>query len=489
VKNLEEILQNVTVIEMVGDPKVSINQLHFDSRKVRESDVYFAQKGTNVDGHDFINESIKQGAKVVVCETLPENIDVNVTYLKVLNSAITLGQVSSNYYGNPSSKLKLVGVTGTNGKTTVVTLLYKLFTQLGLKSGMISTVVNNIGNQEVVSTHTTPDAIKLNALISKMVEAGCGYCFMEVSSHAVAQHRIAGLDFKGGVFTNITHEHLDFHETFKAYIQAKKAFFDSLSPDSFTLSNKDDKQGEVMLQNSKAKRSYYALKTAADFKSKIIDSDFEGLSLNMDGQEFWSPLIGKFNAYNLTAVYGVAVLLGEDKTKVLTTLSMLRAVDGRFQHIKIGDVNGIVDYAHSPDALENVLKTIKNIRNGNEELITVVGCGGDRDRAKRPMMSSIACTFSDRVILTSDNPRTEDPDKIIEEMKDGLDPVAKRKLLSIVNRREAIRTAISLSKPNDVVLIAGKGHESYQEVNGVRTHFNDMEELTKALTEHSQNSN
>lgn len=487
-KELKEILYGVAITEVVGDTSVNVSSLAFDSRKVQEGSCYVAQKGTQVDGHEFISGAIASGAVAIICEELPAESLSTITYVKVKDSAEALGVIASNYYDNPSTQLKLVGVTGTNGKTTTVTLLHQLFSGLGQKTGLISTVVNKIGSKEVKATHTTPDAIQLNASLADMVIAGCECCFMEVSSHAVVQRRIAGLHFEGGVFTNITHEHLDFHKTFKEYIQAKRGFFNQLGKASFALSNKDDKNGEVMLQETLAKKHYYALKTPADFKGRVVESNFDGLSLKLDDQEFWSPLIGFFNAYNLTAVYGTAILLGEEKLETLTILSTLKSVAGRFQHVNINKVSGIVDYAHSPDALENVLKTIQDIRTGNEEVITVVGCGGDRDRGKRPLMAGIACKLSNRVILTSDNPRTENPESIIEEMKEGVDVVARRKVLSITNRREAIRTAVSLAQPNDILIVAGKGHENYQEINGVRTHFDDMEVLTEALKEHHQTS-
>lgn len=485
-KSLSDILYGVAITEVAGDVNAMVSSLAFDSRKVSEGSCYIAQKGTQVDGHDFIVASVKAGAVAIICEELPSERDNTVAYIKVKNSAEALGILAANFYDKPSEKLKLIGVTGTNGKTTTVTLLHQLFSRLGKNVGLISTVVNRIGEKEIVSTHTTPDAIQLNELLVQMVEEGCEYCFMEVSSHAVAQHRIAGLNYVGGVFTNITHEHLDFHKTFKEYLNAKRAFFNVLGKEAFALSNKDDRNGEVMLQETTAKKFYYALKTQADFKTKVIESNFEGLSLKVDEQEFWSPLIGYFNAYNLTAVYGTAMLLNEDKMDVLTALSTLRSVAGRFQHVQISNISGIVDYAHSPDALENVLNTIKAIRTGNEEVITVVGCGGDRDRAKRPIMASIACMLSDRVILTSDNPRTEDPESIIAEMREGVDPASKRKVLAITDRKEAIRTATSLAQRNDILLVAGKGHETYQEINGVRTHFDDIEVLTEALIEFHQ---
>jgi UDP-N-acetylmuramoyl-L-alanyl-D-glutamate--2,6-diaminopimelate ligase len=483
VKNLKDILYGVSILEVIGDTSVELYGIAFDSRKVTTGYCYVAQVGTQVDGHDFIEKSIASGATSIICEKMPKSFLEGVTYVRVQDSGQALGIMASNFYDNPSAKLKLVGVTGTNGKTTTVTLLHQLFSKLGHHVGLISTVVNKIGEEEIKSTHTTPDAIQLNELLVKMILSGCEFCFMEVSSHAVVQHRVAGVTFAGGAFTNITHEHLDFHKTFKEYIKAKQSFFNLLPKGSFALSNKDDKNGEVMLQETAATKRYYALKTQAHFKTKVIESSFDGLSLNIDGREFWSPFIGYFNAYNLTAVYGIALLLGQDKMQVLTVLSTLNSVAGRFQHLKIGQVTGIVDYAHSPDALENVLKTIKDIRTGNEEVITVVGCGGDRDRTKRPLMAAIACKLSDRVILTSDNPRTENPESIIEEMKAGVDSASKRKVLAITNRKEAIRTASSLAQANDILLVAGKGHENYQEINGERFHFDDLEILTEALTE------
>lgn len=485
-KKLKDILYKVSIQEVVGDTNVSVDQLTFDSREIIGSTCFFARRGTKVDGHDFIPQVVNDGAVAIICEVIPDKTVEGVTYVKVNDSAEALAICAANFFNNPAEKLKLVGVTGTNGKTTVVSLLYKLFTKLGYRVGLISTVVNKIGDEEVQATHTTPDAIQLNRLLDKMVAEGCSHCFMEVSSHAVAQKRIAALQFSGGVFTNITHEHLDFHKTFQAYLEAKRAFFNMLDKDAFALSNKDDKNGQVMLQETEAKKQYYALKSQADFKVKVLDSSFTGLHLKVDSQELWSPLIGFFNAYNLTAVYATACLLGEDRLQALTVLSTLQPVAGRFQYVNINEIAGIVDYAHSPDALENVLKTIKDIRSGNESVITVVGCGGDRDRTKRPIMAAIACKLSDRVILTSDNPRTEDPDAIIEEMKEGVDAASKSKVLSITKRDEAIRTAAALAKNKDIILVAGKGHETYQEINGVRNHFDDMEVLNQCLTELNQ---
>jgi UDP-N-acetylmuramoyl-L-alanyl-D-glutamate--2,6-diaminopimelate ligase len=450
---------------------------------VESGGIYIAQKGLKVDGHDFIASAIEKGAVAIICEDLPENRPSEITFVKVKSTHEALAFMAANFYDNPSDDIQLVGVTGTNGKTTTVTLLYHLFKKLGYKVGLLSTVVNYIDEKEVKATHTTPDALNVNRLLSEMVADGCEFCFMEVSSHAVVQNRILGLNFKGGVFTNITHEHLDYHKTFDEYIAAKRGFFNQLGKGSFALSNKDDKRAEVMLQESKAKKSYYAVKASADFKCKIMESNFTGLLLKIDEQEVWCPIIGRFNAYNLTAVYATAILLGQDKLETLTALSSLRPVEGRFEYIRINDISAIVDYAHTPDALENVLKTIKEIRTGNEQVISVVGCGGDRDKTKRPLMAGIAAELSDRVILTSDNPRTEDPQQIIEEMKAGLDPVNKKKANSITDRREAIRMACALAKSGDIILVAGKGHENYQEINGVRNHFDDMEILEETLNE------
>jgi len=478
---LKNILYGLSLQNVVGITDRTVRALQFDSRKVESGDCYVAQRGTKVDGHNFIAQAIEKGATTIVCEKIPE-VEVNdVTFVQVEDSSQALGEMAHTFYGQPSDRFQLIGVTGTNGKTTTVSLLYALFTALGKRCGLISTVMNRVGDNIIPSTHTTPDAIQINQLLAQMADSDCDYCFIEVSSHAVAQHRIAGLNFAGGVFTNITPEHLDFHKTFKEYIEAKQAFFTSLSSTAWALANRDDKNGEVMLQNSKAKKQYYALKKPADFKCKILESSFDGLQLKMDEQELWSPLVGRFNAYNLTAIYGVAMLLEQDKLNVLTALSTLKPVAGRFQFIAIGKVSGIVDYAHSPDALENVLKTIKEIRGGNEQVITVVGCGGDRDRSKRPLMAEIACNFSDRVILTSDNPRTEDPDAIISEMMKGVDKVAQKKVICNSNRREAIRTASSLAEAGDIVLVAGKGHETYQEIHGERKHFDDREELSESL--------
>jgi UDP-N-acetylmuramoyl-L-alanyl-D-glutamate--2,6-diaminopimelate ligase len=467
---------------VIGSTNVAITAISFDSRKIEKDSLFVATKGTQSDGHKYIEETISKGAIAVLCEELPKKINEKITYIKVSDTTAALGIVASNFYDNPSESLLLVGVTGTNGKTTIVTLLFNLFKKLGYKAGLISTVKNQINNELFPSTHTTPDSIQLNELLHQMVEKGCTHCFMEVSSHAVVQNRIAGIHFSGGVFTNITHDHLDYHKTFDEYIKAKKGFFDMLGSDAFALTNKDDANAEVMLQNTKAVKKTYSLRSMADFRCKVVENQFSGLHLNIDNNEVWSKLIGNFNAYNLLAVYATAVLLKEDKTNVLTTLSSLSSVEGRFQYIRTDNgIIGIVDYAHTPDALTNVLKTINDIRTGNEQVITVVGCGGDRDAAKRPMMAKIACDLSNRVILTSDNPRSEDPDLIIKQMQKGVDAVNRKKTLSISDRSEAIKTACSIANPGDIILVAGKGHEKYQEIKGVKHSFDDMLVLQENL--------
>jgi UDP-N-acetylmuramoyl-L-alanyl-D-glutamate--2,6-diaminopimelate ligase len=474
-KLVNEIISNVAILESKGSMDKAVHQLVFDSRKAASNTVFFAVKGTTVDGHDFIPQVIDQGCTVIVAEKDVET-PADVTLILVENSSLALGQMASNFYDNPSSKLNLVGITGTNGKTTTTTLLYNLFTQLGYACGLLSTVVNKVAERDVPATHTTPDPVSLNALLAEMVVAGCEFCFMEVSSHAIHQHRIGGLTFKGGVFTNITHDHLDYHKTFKEYIHVKKAFFDGLGKDAFALTNVDDKNGLVMLQNTKATKYTFAMKSPADFKVKVIENQFSGLVLNLCGAEVWSKLIGDFNAYNLTVVYAVGELLGQDKMQVLTALSALTSVEGRFEYVcSSGGVTAIVDYAHTPDALENVLKTIENIRTKNETVYTVIGCGGDRDKTKRPKMAAIACDRSDKVIITSDNPRSEDPNQIMEDMMVGVDGVNFKKTLSIVDRSQAIKTAVSMAEKGDILLIAGKGHEKYQEIQGVRHHFDDLE--------------
>jgi UDP-N-acetylmuramoyl-L-alanyl-D-glutamate--2,6-diaminopimelate ligase len=481
-KLLKDILYKAGIIELIGSSNVAIMMIGFDSRKIEKNSLFVAVKGTQSDGHQYIDQTIGKGAIAILCEELPAALNKDVTYIKVKDTSVALGVVAANFYDNPSERLKLIGVTGTNGKTTTVTLLFNLFKKLGYKVGLLSTVKNQINNEVLSATHTTPDAIQLNALLHQMVEKGCTHCFMEVSSHAVVQNRIAGVHFTGAVFTNITHDHLDYHKTFNEYIKAKKQFFDMLGSDAFALTNKDDANGDIMLQNTRATRKRYSLRSMADYKCRIVENQFSGLLLNIDGSEVWSKLIGSFNAYNLLAVYATAILLKEDKTNVLTTLSSLGAVEGRFQHIRTDDgIIGIVDYAHTPDALSNVLKTINDIRTGNEQVITVVGCGGDRDAAKRPIMAKIACDLSTRVILTSDNPRSESAEAIIKEMQKGVDGVNHKKAIAITDRSEAIKTACSYAKTGDILLIAGKGHEKYQEIKGVKHPFDDMQVLQENL--------
>ena len=481
-KLLKDILYKVSLIEVVGSTNVAINAIQFDSRKIGKDNLFVAVRGTVSDGHKYIDNTITAGAIAVLCEEFPASINEKITYIKVKDTSAALGIVASNFYDNPSEHIKLVGVTGTNGKTTTVTLLFNLFKKLNYKVGLLSTVKNQINNDVLAATHTTPDAIELNALLRDMVNKGCTHCFMEVSSHAVVQNRIAGIHFTGGVFTNITHDHLDYHKTFDEYIKAKKGFFDALGSDAFALTNKDDANGNIMLQNSKAEKKSYSLRGMSDYRCRVIENQFSGLHLNIDNQEVWSKLIGSFNAYNLLAVYATAVLLKEDKTNVLTTLSSLSSVEGRFQYVRSDNgIIGIVDYAHTPDALVNVLKTIGDIRTGNEQVITVVGCGGDRDVAKRPLMAKIACDLSNKVILTSDNPRSEEPAAIIKDMQKGVDAVNNKKTISITERSEAIKTACSYAKQGDIILVAGKGHEKYQEVKGVKHAFDDMEVLKENL--------
>lgn len=479
---LQNLLYGVAVKGLVGRPQQVVGHITFDSREIKAGSMFFAVKGTAVDGHRFIEQTIANGAVVIVCEEMPTVQNEAVTYVKVADTSQAMGIIAANFYDNPSKKLKLVGITGTNGKTTVATLLFQLFSELGYGVGLISTVQNQINQQIIPATHTTPNPIALNSLLNDMVNAGCAYVFMEVSSHAVVQNRIAGLEFAGGVFTNITHDHLDFHQTFDNYLKAKKSFFDGLRPQAFALTNLDDKNGRVMLQNTKAHKKNYAIRQMADFKARILDNRFSGLELDVDGIEVFFKMVGTFNAYNLMATYGAAILLGQDKMKVLTVLSNLRGAEGRFDYIisKSG-VIGIVDYAHTPDAVQNVLSTIANIRKGTEQVITVIGCGGDRDKAKRPIMAQTACDWSDKVILTADNPRTENPQTIIEEMQKGVSPTSQRKTLSILDRREAIKTACLLAQPGDIILVAGKGHEKYQDISGIKHHFDDKEILIQHL--------
>lgn len=464
------------MISVSGSTDIMVSSLTFDSRAVNENSVFIAIKGTSSDGHDFIYQAISSGARAVVCHTLPAVLDKKVTYILVDETSKAMGLIASNFFCNPSREMKIIGVTGTNGKTTTATLLHDLFRKFGYSCGLLSTVCNKINEEIIPSTHTTPDAINLNQLLHAMVEAGCTYCFMEVSSHAVVQNRIAGIEFAGGIFTNITHDHLDYHKTFEEYLKAKKGFFDNLGKDAFALINADDKNGRIMLQNTKAKCYTYGLKSATDYKAKVIENRFSGLNLNIDGVEVWLKLVGLFNAYNILGIYATAILLGLDKIEVLTTLSNIGAVEGRFDAVKSPDGKiAIVDYAHTPDALENVLTTINSIAESHEEVITVVGCGGDRDSAKRPVMAKIACQLSSKVILTSDNPRSENPESIIDEMLQGVDYSMKSKVLVIENRREAIKTANALAKKGDIILLAGKGHEKYQEIKGVKYPFDDKQ--------------
>jgi len=481
---LSDIIEGLAFTELQGSADVEITAVVFDSRKIVPGCIFVAVKGTAVDGHDYILQAIEQGAIAVVCEELPSRVTGEVDFLMVANSSEALAIIAANFYGNPSSKLKLVGVTGTNGKTTIATMLYKLFRDMGYKCGLLSTVENQIDGNVIAATHTTPDPVVLNELLSEMVAQGCDYCFMEVSSHAIDQHRISALTFTGAIFSNLTHDHLDYHKTFEKYLKAKKKFFDDLPSNAFALTNIDDKNGNVMLQNTKAHKKTYALKSMADYKARILENQFEGLHLQIDGEEVWFKMVGTFNAYNLLAVYSAAMLLEQDKTSILTSLSKLTGARGRFDYIVAPNkIIGIVDYAHSPDAVQNILSTVHDIRKNNEKVITVVGCGGDRDKTKRPLMAKAACEWSDKVILTSDNPRSEDPAQIIKDMEEGVDPAFKRHTLSIVDRREAIKTACMLANPGDIVVVAGKGHEKYQEVKGVRSHFDDMEELTNIFKE------
>ncbi len=479
---LSALLSSCKILELVGNTEQDITGICFDSRKVSASSMFIATVGTVADGHQFITSAIEKGASVIVCEKLPKKLDATVTYVVVDNSSRAMGLIAAAYYQHPSKKLKLVGVTGTNGKTTVATLLSNLFQELGYKVGLLSTVENKINNTVIPSTHTTPDSISINQLLLDMIAANCDYCFMEVSSHATVQERIAGLSFTGGIFTNISHDHLDFHQTFEEYIKAKKYFFDQLPASAFALTNSDDKRGAVMLQNTKAHAKTYALQSMATFKAKIIENQFSGLFLNIDAEEVWFKMVGSFNAYNLLAVYATAMLLDQDKTRVLTILSTLSGAEGRFDYtIAPNGVIGIVDYAHTPDAIKNVLQTIANIRKGNETVIAIVGCGGDRDKTKRPIMAEVACKLSDKVILTSDNPRTEDPAAILKEMEAGVPISLKKKTITIQDRKEAIRTACHLAKSGDIILLAGKGHEKYQEINGVKFPFDDKQIFSEIM--------
>lgn len=479
---LNTILYNVSLEAVSGNTDINIAGIQFDSRKVESKDVFVAVRGTNVDGHDFIEQALDKGAVAIVCEQLPDSLRTGITYVAVKNAGFALGIIAANYYQNPSKKLTLIGITGTNGKTTVATLLYRLFAKLGYKSGLISTIQNLVGEQETVATHTTPDAVRLNSLLNDMVISGCTHCFMEVSSHALDQGRVAGLDFSGAIFTNISHDHLDYHQKFDEYIKAKKLLFDMLPAAAFSLVNSDDKRGRVMLQNTRSFKSTYSLKSASEYKAKIISNSLEGLQLTIDGRDVWFKIFGDFNAYNLLAVYGAAMLMGEDPEQVLMILSELEAAPGRLEQVKseLG-ITALVDYAHTPDALKNVLQTINNFRTGNESLITVVGCGGDRDKDKRPVMASIACNLSDKVIFTSDNPRTEEPMQIIREMQAGVGAGELKKTLILEDREEAIKTACMMADDRDIILVAGKGHEPYQEIKGIKHPFDDREVLGRML--------
>ena len=482
-KLLREILYKVEINSISGNTSLEVNNIEFDSRLIKEGDIYVAVNGVNVDGHTFISQAVQNGAKCIVCEKIPEQKNQEVVYVNVKSSRKALAIISSNYFDNPSSKLNLIGVTGTNGKTTIATLLYELYTSLGIKSGLISTVKISYDDKNFQASQTTPDSLLLNRYMSDMVNVNVRYCFMEVSSHGIDQCRTDGLVFKGGIFTNLTHDHLDYHESFENYRDTKKQFFDSLSTNSFALTNNDDKNGLVMLQNSMAEKYTYSLNSVSDFKAKILESSFDGMLLNINNSEFWSKLVGKFNAYNILSVYSVASILGLPRDELLKTMSSLEAVDGRFQFYKKNKITAIVDYAHTPDALENILKSINEIKTSKNNLITVVGCGGNRDKSKRPLMGDIASNLSSKVIFTSDNPRFEDPNNIIKEMISGVKSSNSNKTISISNRKEAIKAACKFAKSNDIILVAGKGHESYQEINGVKSDFDDFKIVKELLNQ------
>ncbi|AKA35700.1 UDP-N-acetylmuramoyl-L-alanyl-D-glutamate--2,6-diaminopimelate ligase [Flagellimonas lutaonensis] len=483
-KLLKDILYKAGITAVSGDTNVLVNHVHFDSRKVGMDDVFVAIKGLTTDGHQYIDKAVEQGAKAIVCEELPKVLVNGITYVEVKNSQSALAMMASNFYGNPSKNLKLVGVTGTNGKTTVTTLLYNLFKNAGYKVGLISTIKIMVDDKEYPTSHTTPDSLTINEYLNKMNEEGVEFCFMEVSSHGIHQKRAEGLHFEGAIFTNLSHDHLDYHKSFAEYRDTKKKLFDGLSKSAFALVNIDDKNGLVMLQNTQAKKYTYALKSYADYRGQILEHQFNGQLLKIEENELWSKLIGDFNAYNLLAIYATADLLGLEKMEILRLISELENVDGRFQYyISKKKITAIVDYAHTPDALKNVLTTINTLRTGNENVITVVGCGGDRDKSKRPVMGHIASEMSNHAIFTSDNPRTESPSRIIEEMEAGVEPQNAAKVLIIENRKQAIKTACKLAVPKDIILVAGKGHETYQETNGVRKEFDDFKEVKKALAE------
>jgi UDP-N-acetylmuramoyl-L-alanyl-D-glutamate--2,6-diaminopimelate ligase len=482
VSQLKDILYKVAIESVHGSTDLTIEKIEFDSRKVSNNDVFVAIKGTLSDGHQFIDKAISLGASVIVCEVLPTTLSENCTYVKVQNSNQALAFLSANYYDNPSEKLKLVGITGTNGKTTIASLLYQMFKKAGYKVGLLSTVKIMVDEVEYKATHTTPDSLTINKYLDEMVAVGCEFCFMEVSSHGIHQKRTESLHFEGGVFTNLSHDHLDYHETFAEYRDVKKSFFDGLPKSAFAITNVDDKNGEVMFQNTTARKKTYALKTYADFKAQILENQLTGLVLKINNEEVWTKLIGSFNAYNILAIYGVALELGIESTEALRLLSELESVSGRFQFVvSATKITAIVDYAHTPDALENVLKTIENIRTKNEQLYTIVGCGGDRDKTKRPIMANIAASFSDKAIFTSDNPRTENPQTIIDEMEAGVEAQNYKKTVAILDRKQAIKTACQMANSGDIILIAGKGHETYQEINGVRQDFDDMQIVQEIL--------
>ena len=479
---LQDLLYKVNILKLIGSTNIEISDVQFDSRKIQKKGLFIAIKGTISDGHQYIQNTIKEGAIAIIVEQLPSQLNDNITYVQVANSYNALGVIAANFYNNPSERIKLVGVTGTNGKTTIVSLLHQLFTLLNNKVGMLSTIENKILDKVIPSTHTTPDPLQINYLLNDMIKRGCEYCFMEVSSHALAQGRVNSLHFSAGVFTNITQDHLDYHHTFSEYRDVKKSFFDSLNKDAFALVNKDDKNGSKMLEGTKAKKLSYALKSLANYRCKVLENQFEGMLLQINKVDVWVKLIGDFNAYNILAVYAVAKQFDLEDYEVLTALSMLNAAEGRFQFIRNEDaITGIVDYAHTDDALKNVLSTINTIRTNTESLITIVGCGGDRDKSKRSLMAQVACNLSTQVIITSDNPRSENPDDIIQDMIAGLSPVQKKKVLVITDRRQAIMTAGKLANESDIILLAGKGHEKYQEINGEKFPFDDMEELKQSL--------
>ncbi|MBM3403901.1 MAG: UDP-N-acetylmuramoyl-L-alanyl-D-glutamate--2,6-diaminopimelate ligase [Bacteroidetes bacterium] len=482
-KQLKEILELSLVLEIKGKPDIVISEITADSRKVTPGSLFIATRGTQTDGHNFIEQAITQGAVAIIAEVLPSNLKKAICYVQVADSTLFLGYVACRFFDNPSAKLRLTGITGTNGKTTTVTLLYQLFRNLGYSCGMISTIRNEVNGEILTATHTTPDAISLNRLLAMMVEKGCDYCFMEVSSHAVVQHRITGLTYAAGVFSNITHDHLDYHGTFAEYLKAKKGFFDQLPQTAVAISNKDDRNGEVMLQNTRAARKFYSLQSMADFNGRILENSLNGLHMSVDGFEVWFQLIGEFNAYNILAAYTTAICLGMEKVEVLQGLSRCEPVAGRFNQVRSDqDVTAIVDYAHTPDAIENVLETIVSLRTAGVQIITVVGAGGNRDPFKRPVMARTASRLSDRVILTSDNPRDEDPDQIIEEMKKGIEFPDQLKVITITNRKEAIKAACAFARPGDIIAILGKGHENYQEIKGIRHHFDDLEIVRELLS-------